>query len=636
MRIDRVIALSRYHKPSQFAYRALHLVQNWTGVGTNVHKVVGLAPAKLKLDASETLTRMAERRLQLWPARHNANWLDKMMHGEFTYLNLTASLSRDGSVKSIVGGSVDKLPRLWWFHWHCQESLLELAEYAGPEASWKHISDWLDNPNHKSPLQDPNAWHPFCVSRRLPVWLMMASRFEIPDSIKESFWRAVHSHTAWLSRHLEWDLGGNHLLENLRTLCVAHAFLDSDELELATTESQLVRWTIEELEKQILPTGEHFERTPTYHALMLMSLIEVRDTLPFLSNKTSKESDRNFLHELEEVLQNAILAMQQFLNSILHPDGMIPLLGDSVFGETPSPRALIGTNVKTLGVQLSSTDYWVNRNESNCYLIFDHGDLACDHLPAHGHADLFTIEASWLGNRFVVDTGTFDYEDSESRQHCRGTASHNTLQIDGLNHADIWSRFRMGRRGHVSSVRQSVPDESVSTGISFCLASHDAYKSIGVPKVYRLIASLRDPASQLPIWLVVDLAFTKKRHNYRNPLHFHPDWFIESVDGEEGKFVCSVSGNREQVSIMAIGDPEIEDSKIAIEQSQYCPEFGLSLTNSACVQKWSKQGNTWSGWIISDCRGSATPNRFPKVTCDFEELEIRMEDGVQRIKIAST
>ena len=110
-------------------------------------------------------------------------------------------------------------------------------------------------------------------------------------------------------------------------------------------------------------------------------------------------------------------------------------------------------------------------NESDC-LIWDAGQFAPDHLPAHGHSDLLGFEASLGGKLFLVDTGTFEYNEGPVRDAVRATSSHNCMEIDGLNQCDVYSRFRLGHRGRVDGFR-------FGDYRNFCwaTASHNAYRT---------------------------------------------------------------------------------------------------------------------------------------------------------------
>src|SRR5690606_16017858 len=140
-----------------------------------------------------------------------------------------------------------------------------------------------------------------------------------------------------------------------------------------------------QIREQILPSGEHFERSPMYHAQMLSALLDIRDATasprPTFSQLCDKTAAR----------------MASFLGLILHPDGQVPLLADTAYEETPCPPILILHAVPPHEVKpevLPGTDgahevegYWMWR-DADAFLLFDHGPVGADELPAHAHNDL--------------------------------------------------------------------------------------------------------------------------------------------------------------------------------------------------------------------------------------------------------
>jgi hypothetical protein len=199
-----------------------------------------------------------------------------------------------------------------------------------------------------------------------------------------------------------------------------------------------------QLDEQILPSGEHFERSPMYHALVLETILDIRDATagvrPDLSDRCDQVASR----------------MADLLEGVLHPDGAWPLLGDSCFGEAPPPQHLLERaergwrehreitpipEIREIRPLLSSIrshsgakaqqigSYWTFRDGGD-YVVLDAGPVGADHLPAHAHSDLLTWEASLGGQRLVVDSGVYHYQNDAMRQYCRSTAAHNVLQID--------------------------------------------------------------------------------------------------------------------------------------------------------------------------------------------------------------
>jgi hypothetical protein len=69
-------------------------------------------------------------------------------------------------------------------------------------------------------------------------------------------------------------------------------------------------------------------------------------------------------------------------------------------------------------------------------IVFDVGPLGCRVSGGHGHADLLSIQASFLGETYLVDPGTFRYTDDDGwRTYYRSTAAHSTIEVDQVGQA---------------------------------------------------------------------------------------------------------------------------------------------------------------------------------------------------------
>ncbi len=590
-KLGRLFQLLKYHQSAQLARRFRGVVGNQMRRQLPIRYRPKTGPVWLRevgaKDSNESralLSRLRRRRRTLWPHRQTPNSLRAILNGEFRFLNQTRSLTvlEDGPSSSDSVNSEwmnlnwqIEAPRLWRFHLHYHEWLLDLADEAGDAAAWRLVQSWLNFPSHQSPCIDADAWHPYCLSVRLPSWLMLAASSDIPPVLADKFWQSISEQVHWLWQHIEWDLGGNHLIENLRTLAIADATLGGD---IRIDRSELYRWIDREIDTQVLDSGEHVERTPTYHALMLLAIIEIADSC----------------HSVNVQCQapDAAKSMAEFLASILHPDQQIPLFGDSVFDETPSPRRMIDEILNDpIGSSRNSEapkrnlDYWVwtSPDQAN-RLIFDSGNAGCDHLPAHAHADLLTFEASAFNERLIVDTGTFDYEDTPERHHCRSTLSHNTSRIDNQSHCDVWSRFRMGRRGHVLG-RQV----GLSSTHAWCLAAHDAYRHLGIAKTYRLIVADRRRLNGF-CWLIVDWFDSDKLHTISSPLHIGSSFDLGKI-GE--MFSIFLSRTTEPRSVFVkTSQPTI------LSACDHYPNFGVRVPIHRLEQTLFTDGSTPLIWSI--------------------------------------
>ena len=550
---------------------------------------------RLNNAAGPLLDVLRQRREHLWPNRQDAESLAAINCGEFRFLNQTLDLAAD-SQSGLEGLNWQPdAPRLWRFHLHYHESLLELAGQEGPDVAWQLVESWLGDIGNQTPHADPDSWHPFCLSMRLPNWLMLAGTEAMPNSLSQQFWKSVSEQVDWLWQNPEWDLGGNHLLENLRTLAIADAVLEGD---VRIHRTELYRWIDREIETQVLPTGEHFERTPTYHALMLLAVLEIAEAAELVGQRC--------------MAAEASVRMADFLETVLHPDGGIPLFGDSVFAETPDPGSLIrslgfqpGKTKSTSGLlsrdDSANDDYWVWRSglgsvQEHC-LIFDTGNAACDLLPAHAHADLLCVSASAYGKRFLVDTGTFDYEDTPQRAHCRSTFAHNTARVNDRSQFDVWSRFRMGRRGHVRGKTMGIGE-----GFGWCLAWHDAYADTGVRRTCRLIVVDEDHPTGFR-WLIADWIDATASHQISSPLHIGPAFKVATIDTNLS--ICHlISDLPKEIFVRS-------SATTTLSKNDYYPDFGQKFLIDRIEQSATVTGGQPLIWTLSSHDDDALPKILP-------------------------
>jgi len=115
----------------------------------------------------------------------------------------------------------------------------------------------------------------------------------------------------------------------------------------------------------------------------------------------------------------------------------------------------------------------IRDNIARSFLIFDCGPLGPDYQPGHGHSDVLSYELTLQGQRVIVDTGVSSYEQGPERYYERSTAAHNTVRVDGLEQAEIWGGFRVGRRPAVSSIHCGEIEDS-----QFVRGTHFGYKHL--------------------------------------------------------------------------------------------------------------------------------------------------------------
>src|SRR5262249_37732387 len=136
------------------------------------------------------------------------------------------------------------------------------AYAAGPmtpagDAFWAEVAEsWL---RAFSRPRRP-AWHPYPTSVRILAWAGALSAIEAwPPGLRDRLAAALWRHARFLSRSVERDGGGNHVIKNAAALCAAGGLFPGSELLERGLE--LLRG---ELAAQLLADGGHEERSTAY------------------------------------------------------------------------------------------------------------------------------------------------------------------------------------------------------------------------------------------------------------------------------------------------------------------------------------------------------------------------------------
>ncbi len=303
------------------------------------------------------------------------------------------------------------------------------------------VADWIA---HNPPTQRgawKDAWNSFTVSIRTVVWMHeLARRIDLDRVLVAQIEASLAQQLQFLMRNLENDIGGNHLIKNIKALIWGSAYFEGDDAKSwRNTALHLLKT---ELPVQVLSDGMHFERSPSYHCQVFADLLECRHVLrgdPFGG-----------------MLDDALHRMAQATADLIHPDGAVAQFNDSgltmaapayacldayerLFNTRPQPRHVFA--FKDAGL------FGLRRRDT--YFVADCGRIAPDDLPAHGHGDILSFEWSVDGQRIIVDQGVGQYSPGPHRQFARSAASHNTLCFAGSDQADFFSAFRCGRRPDV-------------------------------------------------------------------------------------------------------------------------------------------------------------------------------------------
>ena len=467
--------------------------------------------------------------------------------------------------------------QLWLYNLHYFDWLFEISD----EVRYMDaITNWIE----RVPPLTKDAWHPYTTSLRICNWVWTSSKLwgTLSEPFQVKLTNSLHNQARFVCDFMEFDVLGNHLIENCKALIVAGTFL-SNARWLSKGTVVLKR----QLAEQILPDGGHYERSPMYHCIVLEDLLAIHEAIA----ATKGESP--------EWLKEGIIRMATFLAAI-HRNETIPLLNDAAEGIALPPALLLERVSTALGIEIAPPPTEGNRlladsglftaNEGRWGLTFDCGTICPDFLPAHAHNDTLTFLLWHGGNRVVTDSGVYEYATGQWRDYFRSSAAHNVVTIDGEEPNEIWGSFRVGRRGKPFDLRR---DEA--TGEVSC--SHNSYARMGVT-VSRCVKLHKGGLN------VVDrLANTGAARTFVSPIHFAPGLSVKHVDrSQEGTSVAIQSSDTVYLLHVNSADCDVREST-----SWYSREFGLKEKRLCMlISGTAPRGTTEVGFSITHQRSSTS------------------------------
>jgi uncharacterized heparinase superfamily protein len=383
----------------------------------------------------------------------------EVAQGTFTFLGGTRSVGEPADWQQADAS------RLWRFHLHYVEWAWALAQASDRKSARTSFASLWQSWRASTALAQGDAWSPYVASLRVWVLCSVFDALVKGSDIESDYLDQIAWHAGYVQGHLELDVGGNHLLKNLKALIGAGVFLG--RLDLVVTGRHYLE---AQLPVQVLADGGHFERSPSYHCQVLGDLIDIRGLLA--SDDAPPVAG----------LDGAIDSMRRWLGAMVGGDGEVALCNDAIPVGTCRLEALDPTPPPEEPVTvLAASGYVVVRPDERTQLILDVGDPCPDDLPAHAHADCLSFELWVGGERWVVDTGTSTYEAGPRRSYERSTAAHNTVEIDGEDQTEVWGIFRAARRAHGSLEFVAIDGDTVEV-----VASHDGYRRLpGSPLLRR-------------------------------------------------------------------------------------------------------------------------------------------------------
>lgn len=430
---------------------------------------------------------------------------DKIKNNSFNFLNIEINLG-----KNFNWNSQEISDSLWKYNLNYFDFnliLLKAYLYTNDYSYINKIEELMDKWINETKLGEKVTWDPYPISRRVVNWIITLCFFDKHSLSNEKFLKKVKSsliqQTNFLYNNLELDLQNNHLTSNAKALIwsgvILKGYHDSDKWFKKGYKIFKKR-----VRDEIQSDGFQNENSSSYHMVTIQDYLE---TILLL-----KANDKKVPEGLLDILEKMFEALQ----SILKPDGSIPLLNDSITNYPMNASELMAVGALIFNksdfkwsfkesemnylawifgnegledfislpkiepdyksVALKDTGFYVMKNgwdEHSTYLLFNCSDISPRHCPGHGHADALSFELYAKGQTIMMDPGVYSYHDKKYRYYFKSTKNHNTVIVDGKDQSEILGSFRFGKIAEIKPLNwiKSVESDLVS-------AQHNGYKDV--------------------------------------------------------------------------------------------------------------------------------------------------------------
>ena len=433
------------------------------------------------------------------------------------------------------------------------------------------------------------------AGRRIQNWIFAHYYFvgckpaaPIPAEFNLEFLDSIARQVNYLCDHL--TPARNHRTLELAAVFLAAAvfpeFRDAERwLDLAKRE------LLANIQADHLPDGVHCEQSTDYHHLVLKNYLWVR--------RLAKLNHIALPVAMDDLMRKAL----EFAVYVHRPDGAIPSLSDGdsrsfldllaqgyeLYGDEAmlyvATRGQQGTAPAQRSKGFADGGYYILRSgwgdgteayQDERYLIFDCGPLGRGN---HGHFDLLSFEMAAYGRSLIVDPGRYTYDESGEenwRVRFRGTAYHNTVQVDGLNQ----TRYEFKN----TKFRITGPEPAWQLCEWQNGAGYDYLRGLARSHEYDAVHERRIFFCAPEYWIVSDLLRAPAPHVYDLRFHLGAD-ANDRVAVDRGKTTLAVDSPQ-----LVLAQPRDGRIGLAVEAGFVSPSYGVK--HGAPVLRFTQRGRT--------------------------------------------
>lgn len=505
---------------------------------------------------------------------------DQVSRHEFSFRerdSVTLGNSIDWNME--IDGSIDWR---WDLNRHAYFETLGFAyHYTGQEKYARSFIELFEDWLAKNPpeARSPNWSSPFEVGFRIGSWIWALFLFRNSRSLTDpclgQLLAGIHTHCQFLYLNLEIHARNNHLLLEAKALYFASILFP----ELPNSKhwhQRALPVLLQEVSSQVFNDGVHGEMSTHYHRVIAGELLELQGLL-VANDRTLPE---NVLRRLQQMVGYQL--------QVTRPDENLLLLGDSAQKDTYArvPVLELGQYLFAAQSSIESQDpgseaalwrtkglatkvvpakvphyhdscafpaggmYFMNsgRSETDSMRVsIDCGPFGLKSDPHHGHADALSMELYCQERPWLVDSGVFGTDIPWPwRRYFRGTRSHNTVTIDGLDQSAL-----LDSRRAWSTANASCSEWLTSPRLDYFSGTHDGYLRLPDPvKHTRRIWFVRNE-----YWVIADQLAANAHHDVEINFHCHEDLTV----GLDERAARAIIHSREsgQLSVLYAANVEV-------------------------------------------------------------------------------
>ncbi len=354
------------------------------------------------------------------------------------------------------------ISKLWLYNLHYFDYLNSTKEQA-QDLLHQILNNWIKN----NPPGVGIGWDPYPLSLRIVNLIKWDLRNKC---LNEKEMTSLAHQIRYLLNRIEYHIEGNHLIANAKALIFSGFYFGGEESDIWLKRGLCI--LEDEIKKQILSDGGHYERSVMYHAIVLEDLLDIEKMLLNTNRNLIKDSS------IKNLIRDTIDKMIVWLDVMSHPDGEFSFFNDCAMNVARNIEHLknyaseLNHNIDLLHqdfIHLEESGY-IRVNYGAATLILDIAPIGPDFIPAHAHADTLSYELSIYNQRLIVNSGTSNYENNGQRKFERSTAAHSTVEINQEDSSEVWHSFRVARRAYPELISINFYENYIKV-----VASHDGY-----------------------------------------------------------------------------------------------------------------------------------------------------------------